>query len=261
MIPGDQSVRTKRRALGQVVLCSGCCCGRVDKGRPYLPEEKIKAIWKAERLYKTIQLTISGCLGPCDVANVVQVVTPAGTEWFGHLDQETQYDALIDWARACHSAKLLCRYRPGLPPFVSKVTSLTNNLAQCALDKTIEFQSWCSTSVSDCFRVSWRHPRLLSPSRESDFVWRPRNALTVIARHKPALCISRIPNWQIRCKPLYLDSKFRSKSTTKACSSQGEEMSGMLAAPRHRGGRRRIADSEREISEKLDSPGIKARTD
>lgn len=107
MISSDGSVRTKRRALGQVVLCSGCCCGRTEKGRPYLPDEKIKAIWKSERLYKSIQLTISGCLGPCDVANVVQIVTPSGTEWFGRLDQDSHYEALIDWARSCHSAKEL----------------------------------------------------------------------------------------------------------------------------------------------------------
>jgi len=101
------SVRTKRHVLGQVVICKGCCCGRTDKGRPGLPEERLKATWKKERLLKTIQLTISGCLGPCDVANVVQVLTPEGIEWYGRLEREAHYDALIEWARACHAAGAL----------------------------------------------------------------------------------------------------------------------------------------------------------
>jgi len=103
----DQEVKTKRRVLGQLVVCKGCCCGRDDKGRPAVPEERIKAIWKAEKLNRTIQLTISGCLGPCDVANVVQIITPHGTEWLGQLAEEAHYDALIEWARACHTAKTL----------------------------------------------------------------------------------------------------------------------------------------------------------
>jgi hypothetical protein len=102
-----QTVKTKRHVLGQLVLCKGCCCGRTDKGRPGFPEERLKATWKQERLLKSIQLTISGCLGPCDVANVAQIIVPEGIEWYGRLDQEGQYDALIEWARACHAAKVV----------------------------------------------------------------------------------------------------------------------------------------------------------
>lgn len=102
-----ERVRTRRHALGQLVLCKGCCCGRTDKGRPALPEERLKSIWKAEKLLRTIQLTVSGCLGPCDVPNVVQVITPEGTEWYGRLDSEAHYDALVAWARACHATNRL----------------------------------------------------------------------------------------------------------------------------------------------------------
>lgn len=106
-VPGQQSVKTKRHVLAQVVVCKGCCCGRTDRGRPPLPEERLRTIWKKERLLKTIQLTVSGCLGPCDVPNVVQVVTPEGVEWYGRLDEEAHYEALIEWARACHAARSL----------------------------------------------------------------------------------------------------------------------------------------------------------
>ena len=103
----NQPVSTKRHVLGQVVLCNGCCCGQTDKGRPPVPEAQIKSAWKAQRLNQTIQLTISGCLGPCDVANVVQIITSQGTHWLGRLSDDAQYYALIEWARACHESKTL----------------------------------------------------------------------------------------------------------------------------------------------------------
>jgi cobaltochelatase CobN len=99
--------------LGQVVVCKGCCCGQTGKGRPNVPDERLKAVWKAERLYRTIQLTISGCLGPCDVANVIQIIMPDGIEWFGQLEKDEHYDALIDWARACSTAGMIVP-RPAL---------------------------------------------------------------------------------------------------------------------------------------------------
>jgi cobaltochelatase CobN len=97
-------VVTRRRVLGQVVVCKGCCCGRTDKGRPNVTEERLKAVWNSERLLRAIQLTISGCLGPCDVANVVQIVMPDGIEWFGQLKEAGHYDALIAWAQDCAQA-------------------------------------------------------------------------------------------------------------------------------------------------------------
>jgi cobaltochelatase CobN len=66
--------------------------------------DRIKAIWKAEKLNRSVQLTISGCLGPCDLPNVVVLVTAQGTQWFGRFVTDLDYDALIAWARACHEA-------------------------------------------------------------------------------------------------------------------------------------------------------------
>jgi hypothetical protein len=100
-------VITERLSLGQLVFCRGCCCGRTDRGLPAVPVERIKAIWKQEKLNRTIQLTISGCLGPCDVPNVVLILTPTGSEWLGLIDGDADYDLLIDWARACHSEQAL----------------------------------------------------------------------------------------------------------------------------------------------------------
>jgi len=96
---------TKRAAIAQVACCVGCCCGRTDRGFPAVPVERLKAVWKEEKLNRTVQLTISGCLGPCDKANVILVMTAAGTEWFGGIDDEAVFEAVIAWARACHAAE------------------------------------------------------------------------------------------------------------------------------------------------------------
>ena len=95
------SLTTRVQSPAQLLLCKGCCCGRTDRGLPEVPVERIKAAWKAEKLNRGVQLTISGCLGPCDLPNVAVLVTATGMEWYGRLDGAAHYDALIDWARAC----------------------------------------------------------------------------------------------------------------------------------------------------------------
>lgn len=100
-------VTNRRRTLGQLIFCMGCCCGRVDRGKPELPVERLKSIWKHEQLNASIQLTISGCLGPCDLCNVVVIVRPNRITWLGGLTRPEQYELLIDWARACHHCKQL----------------------------------------------------------------------------------------------------------------------------------------------------------
>ncbi len=94
----NAQVATKRKTLGQVLICLGCCCGRMDRGHPAIPVDWLKAQWKQHKLHKSVQLTISGCLGPCDVANVVSVITPRSTIWLGGLTTEQEYEALLGWA-------------------------------------------------------------------------------------------------------------------------------------------------------------------
>ena len=108
--------RTKRKSLMQVLVCIGCCCGRVDRGKPEAPVDWLKAEWKAARLNPYIQLTISGCLGPCDLPNVIAVLSESGQQWFGPLNQREHYEALVQWGRACGAEALgrrrHCRARP-----------------------------------------------------------------------------------------------------------------------------------------------------
>lgn len=95
---------TKRMPLAQLVFCQGCCCGRTDRYRPELPVEQLKEIWKSEKLNRTVRLTISGCLGPCDLANVALVMLPEGNVWLGGMEGAEVYERLVTWARSCHAA-------------------------------------------------------------------------------------------------------------------------------------------------------------
>ena len=99
-----ERLATKIRSRGQLLLCKGCCCGKTERGLPEVPVDRIKAAWKADKLNKTIQLTISGCLGPCDLPNVAVVVSREGTTWLGNLAGDAHYEALIAWARASTAA-------------------------------------------------------------------------------------------------------------------------------------------------------------
>jgi hypothetical protein len=67
------ALATKRIVIGQVSVCVGCCCGNTANGKPPVPVDWLKKEWRARGLLKRVQLTISGCLGPCDVPNVVTI--------------------------------------------------------------------------------------------------------------------------------------------------------------------------------------------
>jgi len=89
---------TKRLVLGNVAVCVGCCCGNTAGGKPAVPVDWLKKEWKARGLLKQIQLTISGCLGPCDVPNVVTISNESGTQWLGGITEFNQYRSLLEWA-------------------------------------------------------------------------------------------------------------------------------------------------------------------
>src|SRR6202035_3301119 len=82
---------------------SGVCLSglllRSDRRRtPRSPVEWLKPEWRKRGLLKRVQLTVSGCLGPCDVPNVVAIVTQTKTVWLGNISRRDQYQALLDWA-------------------------------------------------------------------------------------------------------------------------------------------------------------------
>lgn len=94
----------KRPMLGQISICDGCCCGKTEKGHPAVPVEWLKQEWKLRGLLKRVHLSISGCLGPCDVPNVVMITHSEGTQWLGCLSSQHHYVLLADWAEQSKNA-------------------------------------------------------------------------------------------------------------------------------------------------------------
>ncbi|MEM7309772.1 MAG: (2Fe-2S) ferredoxin domain-containing protein [Planctomycetota bacterium] len=80
------------------MLCVGCCCGRVDRGKAEVPVEALKAAWNEHRLVRHAQLTVSGCLGPCDLHNVVLLMREGKQTWLGELRAAAHFEALVAWA-------------------------------------------------------------------------------------------------------------------------------------------------------------------
>lgn len=101
------ALTTKRLVLGHVMVCQGCCCGNIENGKPTVPVDWLKKEWRARGLLKRIQLSISGCLGPCDVPNVVTISSESGTQWLGGITEFAQYRALVEWAIASKNAEEL----------------------------------------------------------------------------------------------------------------------------------------------------------
>jgi len=98
-MPADSThpLATKNGSSSDIAR-QGCCCGNTENGRPPVPVEWLKKEWRSRGLLKRVQLTISGCLGPCDLPNVVTISNENGTQWFGEITEFEQYRDLVDWA-------------------------------------------------------------------------------------------------------------------------------------------------------------------
>ena len=81
-----------------VIICDGCCCGRVEKGHNEVPIDKLEAAWEANRLGEAVKLTISDCLGPCSMHNVSILKNESGNIWLGELSSWDHYEAIVEWA-------------------------------------------------------------------------------------------------------------------------------------------------------------------
>jgi hypothetical protein len=97
-------LKTKWLMLGQLSVCNGCCCGQTAKGNLEVPVAWLKQEWKYRGLLKRVHLSISGCLGPCDVPNVVMITSSRGTLWLAGLNTQRHYCLLADWAEQSRDA-------------------------------------------------------------------------------------------------------------------------------------------------------------
>jgi (2Fe-2S) ferredoxin len=110
-VDSTHPLATKRLVIGHLTVCQGCCCGNTENGRPPVPVEWLKKEWRSRGLLKRVQLTISGCLGPCDVPNVVTISNESGTQWFGEITEFEQYRDLLDWLAGPETQASCCLFR------------------------------------------------------------------------------------------------------------------------------------------------------
>ena len=71
-----------------VIVCSGCCCGNLEKGHDKVPFDLLENEWEKHELNENISLKFSGCLGPCSMRNVVILDTVEGPILLGGLSSD-----------------------------------------------------------------------------------------------------------------------------------------------------------------------------
>ena len=84
----------------KLYVCSGCCCGRVEKGNNEVPVDMLKSAWQEHNIGETVQLNITSCLGPCSMNNVSLLKTASRSIWLGKLNTLQHFEDLIDWAKS-----------------------------------------------------------------------------------------------------------------------------------------------------------------
>ncbi|MBI3470368.1 MAG: (2Fe-2S) ferredoxin domain-containing protein [Candidatus Solibacter usitatus] len=82
---------------GHLFVCLGCCCGRTDKGIPPVPLDEFKRQWKQRGIRRRFHLTISGCLGPCPLANVVLILFRGQAVWLHSINRPEDVGLIYDY--------------------------------------------------------------------------------------------------------------------------------------------------------------------
>jgi cobaltochelatase CobN len=93
----DGATKEIRVQDGHLFVCQGCCCGRTDKGFPALPLDEFKRQWKARGIRRRLHLTISGCLGPCPLANVVLILFHGQATWLHSINNSEDVDLIYSY--------------------------------------------------------------------------------------------------------------------------------------------------------------------
>ena len=84
----------------RLMVCDGCCCGRMEKGNDVVPIDMLKQAWEEHGLKEHVKLSISGCLGPCSMNNVSLMMNGTERIWLGELSTTGHYESLVSWAKS-----------------------------------------------------------------------------------------------------------------------------------------------------------------
>jgi cobaltochelatase CobN len=125
----DGQLKTVRVVEGHLFVCKGCCCGNVERNQPAVPLECFKKEWKARGIRTRLHLTITGCLGPCVVPNVVLLIYQGSTVWFHAINSD---DEVIEIYRYIEQLLELRRFAPPTGQLAGKVFQRYTTDAVCA---------------------------------------------------------------------------------------------------------------------------------
>jgi cobaltochelatase CobN len=100
----DGELKTVRVVEGQIFVCKGCCCGNVERNQPTVPLDCFKKEWKERGIRRRVHLTITGCLGPCVVPNVVLFVYQGSTVWFHSINSDSDVLDIYDYVETLLAA-------------------------------------------------------------------------------------------------------------------------------------------------------------
>lgn len=100
----DGESKTVRVVEGQIFVCKGCCCGNVERNQPAVPLECFKKEWKERGIRTRVHLTITGCLGPCVIPNVVLFIYKGSTVWFHAINSDSDVIDIYEYVERLLSA-------------------------------------------------------------------------------------------------------------------------------------------------------------
>jgi cobaltochelatase CobN len=102
------------RRMGHLLVCTGCCCGHTERGHAAVPTELYHDEWERRRLRNAVHLTIGGCLGPCALANVAELIFAGRTIFFHSVDDEATVLAIYDYIEQMVAAEAYLPPPPAL---------------------------------------------------------------------------------------------------------------------------------------------------
>ncbi len=88
---------------------TGCCCGKTERGYAPVPATAFKEEWINRRLRKLVHLTKAACLGPCELANVANVVFDGRAAWFHSVNGADEVRWIFDYVEQMLAADRFLR--------------------------------------------------------------------------------------------------------------------------------------------------------
>jgi cobaltochelatase CobN len=92
-----RTINVVQRRAHLSYCCTGCCCGRTERGYAPVPVDTFKDEWLRRKVRNVVHLTKAGCLGPCALANVASLVFDGRAVWFHSVNTPWHVRLIFDY--------------------------------------------------------------------------------------------------------------------------------------------------------------------